>query len=358
MSIFAQTTSIQMQNIENLLSGITHPETGEDIVKSGIVERIDRQDDKITVWLLFKRKRDPFAASIKRQVENILRQNFSDTAISVFVKEGQTPQKAAQKTEQSKKINGIYKIIAVASGKGGVGKSTVTANLAVSLAGKGYRVGILDADIYGPSQPKMFGVEGYMPAAQKDGEIEMMIPAESAGVKIMSIGFFIKPTDALIWRGPMATSALGQLLRQTAWGELDFLLIDMPPGTGDIHLAIVQQLSLDGAVIVSTPQQVAVADVRRGIEMFRTKGIEVPVLGIIENMSWFTPEELPQNRYYIFGKGGARILAEEEKVDFLGDIPIIQSVMECGEKGTPASETVHQVREYYDAIVEKIVGKL
>ena len=347
-----------MQNIENLLAGILHPETGENIVKSGIVEQITFQDGRITVWLLFKRSRDPFSGSIKKQVENILRQNFKDASVSVFVKEGQTPSKPKPKTEPEKRIEGIGKIIAVASGKGGVGKSTVTANLASVLAEMGYRTGILDADIYGPSQPKMFGVENYIPAAKSDGETENMIPAESGGVKIMSIGFFIKPTDALIWRGPMATNALGQLLRQTAWGELDFLLIDMPPGTGDIHLAIVQQLSLDGAVIVSTPQQVAVADVRRGVEMFRAKGIEVPVLGIIENMSWFTPAELPENRYYIFGKGGAEDFARQENIDFLGDIPIIQSVMDCGENGTPAAGVDKEVQNYYRTIAEKIVGKL
>ena len=347
-----------MQNIENMLAGILHPETGENIVKSGIVEQITFQDGKITVWLMFKRSRDPFAGSIKKQVENLLRQNFKDASVSVFVKEGQTPQKPKQKPEPEKRIAGIGKIIAVASGKGGVGKSTVTANLASVLTEMGYRTGILDADIYGPSQPKMFGVENYIPAAKSENETDIMIPAESGGVKIMSIGFFIKPSDALIWRGPMATNALGQLLRQTAWGELDFLLIDMPPGTGDIHLAIVQQLSLDGAVIVSTPQQVAVADVRRGVEMFRAKGIEVPVLGIIENMSWFTPAELPENRYYIFGKGGAKDFARQENIDFLGDIPIIQSVMDCGENGTPAVGVDKDVQYYYRTIAEKIVGKL
>ena len=347
-----------MQNIENLLAGILHPETGENIVSSGIVERTSLDDGKITVWLQFKRSRDPFAGSIKKQVEGVLRQNFPQFSVSVFVKEGPTPAKPKPKQEQDKRIKGINRIIAVASGKGGVGKSTVTANLAAALVQKGYRVGILDADIYGPSQPKMFGVEGYMPDASVEDGQEMMIPASSCGVEIMSIGFFIKPSDALIWRGPMATNALGQLLRQTAWGELDFLLIDMPPGTGDIHLAIVQQLSLDGAVIVSTPQQVALADVRRGIEMFRTKGIEVPVLGIVENMSWFTPAELPENRYYIFGRSGARSLAESEKVDFLGEIPIIQSIMECGENGRPAFATEQQVKLRYCEIAEKIVGKL
>lgn len=349
-----------MKNIEKILENIRHPETGESIISLGIVDNISVKEDKITVTLKFKRNRDPFALSIKKQVEESIRQNIKNASVSVFIKEGAAAAKntsAQSNLSSDRKIHGVDKIIAIASGKGGVGKSTVTANLAVELSEMGYKVGILDADIYGPSQPKMFGMEGYVPEAIEGESEQMMIPAESHRIKIMSIGFFIKPQDALIWRGPMATSALSQLLRQSQWGLLDFLLIDMPPGTGDIHLAIVQQLSLDGAIIVSTPQQVAVADVRRGVEMFRTKGIEVPVLGIIENMSWFTPKELPQNRYYIFGKGGAEEFAKNENIDFLGDIPIIQSIMESGDEGIPAVEKDNQSGYYYKKIAEKIVDK-
>ena len=252
----------------------------------------------------------------------------------------------------------VKKVIAVVSGKGGVGKSTVTSTLAVAMNRKGYRVGVLDADIYGPSQHKMFGVEDYLPeAVQEDGN-DYIVPAQSMDIELMSIGFFIQPTDALMWRGAMATNALKQLLHQTMWGGLDFLLIDMPPGTGDIHLTIISEIKLDGAVIVSTPQQVAVADVVRGVEMFRHEQVAVPVLGVVENMAWFTPKELPDNRYYIFGKGGARGYAEQVGVPFLGEIPLIQSIMEGGECGTPTVQTDEQVEKYYREIAEKMIVNL
>ena len=249
-------------------------------------------------------------------------------------------------------------MLAVASGKGGVGKSTVTANLALTLRNMGYRVGILDADIYGPSQPKMFGVEGYLPDAERiDGE-DCILPADAMGIKLMSIGFFIKPSDALIWRDAMATNALRQMIHQTKWGGPDFLLVDLPPGTGGVHLAVISELKVTGAVIVSTPQQVAVADVRRGVEMFRADKIEIPVVGIIENMAWFTPKELPENRYYIFGRGGARTFAEQNDVPFLGDIPIVQSVMDGSEEGRPAAGTDPAVESLYRSIAEKVVENM
>ena len=252
----------------------------------------------------------------------------------------------------------VGKVIGIVSGKGGVGKSTVTANLALTLSNMGYRVGVLDADIYGPSQHKMFGVEDYLPdAVQEDGQ-DYIVPAVSMDIELMSIGFFIQPNDALMWRGAMATSALKQLLHQTMWGGLDFLLIDMPPGTGDIHLTMISEIKLDGAVIVSTPQQIAVADVVRGVEMFRHEQVNVPVLGIIENMAWFTPKELPDNKYYIFGKGGARAYAEEVGVPFLGDIPIVQSIMEGSESGQPSVGVDAEVERYYREIAQKIVASL
>ena len=253
---------------------------------------------------------------------------------------------------------GIGKVLAVASGKGGVGKSTVTANLAVALRNMGFRVGILDADIYGPSQPKMFGVEGYLPDAVQEEGADHIVPAEPMDIRLMSIGFFIKPTDALLWRGAMAVSALKQMIHQTKWGTLDFLLADLPPGTGDVHLSIIGELKIDSAVIVSTPQQVAVADVVRGVEMFRNENVNIPVAGIIENMAWFTPEELPENRYYLFGKGGARRFAEEHGVDFLGEIPIVQSIMEGSDEGRPAAGIDPRVEKWYCGIAEKIVEKV
>jgi ATP-binding protein involved in chromosome partitioning len=220
-------------------------------------------------------------------------------------------------------------------------------------------VGILDADIYGPSQTKMFGVEGYIPEAERDeAGNDFIIPAQSLGIKVMSIGFFIKPTDALMWRGGMAVNALHQLTHQTRWGKLDYLLIDLPPGTGDIHLSIINELKISGAVIVSTPQQVAVADVVRGVEMFRHPQVNVPVLGVVENMAWFTPEELPDNKYYLFGKGGAKQYAEGAGVDLLGQIPIIQSIMEGSDEGRPAGGFDPRVEQYYAEIAAKVVEKL
>jgi ATP-binding protein involved in chromosome partitioning len=222
----------------------------------------------------------------------------------------------------------------------------------------GYKVGVLDADIYGPSQAKMFGVEDYLPdAVQVDGR-DYIVPAEVGNIKIISIAMFIRPTDALLWRGTMANSALRQLIHQTQWGELDYLLIDLPPGTGDIHLSIISELTIDGAVIVSTPQQVAVADVIRGVEMFRNPNVNIPVLGVIENMSWFTPAELPNNRYYIFGNGGAARYAEVAGVELLAQIPIIQAIMEGSDNGTPASNTLPEVESYYRQAAEKVVEKL
>lgn len=350
--------SQQEDNIRRVLQGIIHPETGTDIVSGGIVEDISAKGNGVTVVLSFRKKRDPFANSIKRQIIGAIASAMPEYAGNIVVTERDNSTKDAPKKTAPSTTVGIKNTIAVASGKGGVGKSTVTANLAATLRDMGYRVGILDADIYGPSMPKMFGVEGYAPQAiERDGQ-EYIIPAEAGGIKIASIGFFISPDDALIWRGPMATNALRQLLHQTLWEDLDFLLIDLPPGTGDVHLSVVGEVKVDGALIVSTPQQVAVADVRRGINMFRAEGINVPILGIIENMAWFTPEELPENRYYIFGKGGARNMARTEGVDFLGDIPIVQSVMEGADSGMPAVSTNPEVKRYYLDIADKIVEKV
>lgn len=343
--------------VTGLLKSIVHPETGENIVDGGFVENVTATDEKITVSLLFKKARDPFAVKIKGQVQALLEGRFPQLkeSITIFIKEGAP---AKPKVEKRTTTGSIRNIVAIASGKGGVGKSTVTANLAVTLRDMGYRVGLLDADIYGPSQPKMFGCEGYLPDAVQEDGFDYIVPAEVAGIKLISIGFFIKPTDALIWRGTMACNALRQLIHQTQWGELDFLLIDLPPGTGDIHLSIISELKISGAVIVSTPQQVAVADVVRGVEMFRNENVNIPVLGIIENMAWFTPAELPNNKYYIFGRGGAERYAAVCGVDFLGHIPLIQSVMEGGDRGLPAVTSDSVVGEYYQHIAQKVVEKL
>ena len=344
------------QHIKRLLGQVVHPETGEDIITSGFVEHIGAADGKATVVLRFAKSRDPFAVKIKNQVESLLREAFPDAEVLVVVKEGGQPPRPEPKLKTA--TGAIAKIIAVASGKGGVGKSTVTANLAVALRNMGFRVGVLDADIYGPSQPRMFGVEGYLPDAVEEEGVDRIVPAVAGDIRLMSIGFFIKPTDALLWRGAMATNALKQLIHQTKWGTLDFLLLDLPPGTGDVHLSIINELKIDAAVIVSTPQQIAVADVLRGVEMFRNPNVQIPVAGIIENMAWFTPEELPDNRYYLFGRGGARRFAEEYGVDFLGEVPIVQSIMEGSEEGRPAAGIDPRVEKWYREIADKIVGKV
>jgi ATP-binding protein involved in chromosome partitioning len=260
---------------------------------------------------------------------------------------------------KGKSIPGIKNIIAVASGKGGVGKSTVTANLAVTLAKMGFSVGVLDADIYGPSMPIMFDVESEKPiSVNVDGKSKMK-PIESYEVKILSIGFFTSPSQAVIWRGPMASKALNQMIFDADWGELDFLLLDLPPGTGDIHLSIVQALPITGVVVVSTPQAVALADAKKGVSMFMSEAINVPVLGIIENMAYFTPEELPNNKYYIFGKEGAKNLAEDLAVPFLGEVPIVQSIREAGDYGRPAAlQSGSVIETVFEEITRKVVEEV
>ena len=323
------------EDIRRVLSGIVHPAEQKDIVALGLVGEIRTEEEKVRIVLDFPKARDPFLHSIRKAVEAGVAAAFPEYAgkISVMIREA-APKKASA-PEPATATGDIRQIIAVSSAKGGVGKSTVTANLAVALARQGYRVGVLDADIYGPSMPKMFGQEEYKPLAEVIDGKELILPAEAFGVKVMSIGFFITPHDALIWRGAMATNALRQLIHQTAWGALDFLLIDMPPGTGDVQLTIVHELKVTGAVIVSTPQAVALADVVRGIRMYAAEGIGVPVLGLVENMAWFTPAELPENKYYIFGKDGVEALAKEENLPLLGKIPLVQSVRESGDSGTP-----------------------
>jgi len=282
--------------------------------------------------------------------------------VNVIVPEEAKQAKAAQTQIRGEAIPGVKNIIAVASGKGGVGKSTVTANLAVALAEMGFKVGLVDADVYGPSMPIMFDVTTAKPKGVTIDGVNKMEPIESYGVKMLSIGFFSGADQAVVWRGPMATKALEQLIRESHWGELDFMLLDLPPGTGDIHLTMVQTLPITGAVIVSTPQKVALADARKGVGMFNMESIKVPVLGIVENMAYFTPEELPDNKYYIFGKEGARNLANELQVPFLGEIPLVQSVREAGDVGRPAvlqENTViaKKFKEMTTRVVEELVKR-
>lgn len=269
------------------------------------------------------------------------------------------PSEVQQNQIKGKIIPGIKNIIAIASGKGGVGKSTVSANLAVTLSKMGFKVGLLDADIYGPSVPTMFDTEGEKPISIEVDGRNLMKPIENYGVKMLSIGYFSGINQAVVWRGPMAAKALNQMIRDAHWGELDFLLIDLPPGTGDIHLSIIQEVPVTGAVIVSTPQHVALADVRKGIAMFQMESINIPVLGLIENMAYFTPEELPENKYYIFGNRGAQYLATDLGIPVLGEIPIIQSIREAGDIGRPAAlQEGTKIEEIYRTTAQNMIESL
>ena len=328
--------NISKQAIQEVLEGLTVPGEGQNLVASGALKNINLFGDEVVIDLVLK---NPSLQARKKVEVEILKsihaQVYNKAKISINIKV-ETPPKADAPIK-GEPIKGISSIIAISSGKGGVGKSTVTSNIAVTLAQMGFQVGLLDADIYGPSIPTMMDMEGERPMSiTVDGKSKMQ-PIENYGVKVLSIGFFTQPNQAVIWRGPMASKALNQMIFDAAWGELDFLLIDLPPGTGDIHLSIVQSLPISGAIVVSTPQNVALADAKKGIAMFQQDSIQVPVLGIVENMSYFTPQELPENKYYIFGKEGAKNLATDTKVPFLGEIPLVQSVREAGDVGRPAA---------------------
>ncbi|MFN4762336.1 P-loop NTPase [Gillisia sp. Q332] len=326
---------------------------GKNMVESGTVKNIMTFGDEVVVDLLLTTP----ALHIKKRAEVDVMKAIHDKVYAKAKVTVNIKVEAPEKPEiKGKNIPGIKNIIAVASGKGGVGKSTVTANLAVTLAKMGFKVGLLDADIYGPSMPMMFDVASEKPLSVNiDGKSKMK-PVENYGVKLLSIGFFTKPDQAVVWRGPMAAKALNQMIFDAAWGELDFMLIDLPPGTGDIHLSIMQSMPITGAVIVSTPQNVALADARKGVAMFQQESINVPVLGIIENMAFFTPEELPDNKYYIFGKDGAMNLAEDLKVPFLGQLPLVQSIREAGDFGRPAAlQTATPLEAAFEKITQNVV---
>lgn len=340
-----------------------YPGTGKDIIESGMLEDDIRISGfAVSFSLIFPKENDPFRRSLIRAAETAIK-TYVDANAEVTIREkfrgmGHTPspQSGTPPTLGGEPQKWKH-IIAVSSGKGGVGKSTVACNLAVSLAQMGYRVGLLDADIHGPSQPKMLHCEGYRPVATTIDGRDLIEPVEAYGVKMLSIGFFVNEDQAIVWRGGMASNAIKQLIEEANWGELDYFLIDLPPGTSDIHLTIVQQLHLTGAIIVTTPQPVALADARKGVDMFRNEKIGVPVLGIVENMAWFTPAELPNNRYYIFGKDGGKALAEEMQVPLLGQIPLVQSIREGGDNGTPiALQQGHPAANFYAEIAKKLVN--
>lgn len=322
--------------IINVLKKVTYPGKG-DIVSLGMVEKAEHSQDGIVIVLKTDRQKDPVASSLKHACVKALKEAFGDdTQISSIDIKAPEPQVQTKQLE-SDLVPGVKNIIAIASGKGGVGKSTVAVNTAVALARAGYSTGLLDADIFGPSAPKMFDTENERPGVRKDGEKEVVVPITKYGVKILSVGYFVSQTDAVVWRGPMASNFLKQMLGQGDWGELDFLIVDLPPGTSDIHLTMVQEVAVTGAIIVSTPQEVALADAVKGISMFRNEKINVPVLGLVENMAWFTPAELPDNKYYIFGREGCKKLAEEMNIPLLGQIPVIESICESGDSGLPVA---------------------
>ena len=322
------------------LQEVEHPAKGDkNIVELGMVEKIEATEGKVTVTLSFPKHRDPLAEYLIGSAKaSIIRNAPAGTQVEVktIIKEA-APKKKPGLDLGFEEVEGIKHIIGIASGKGGVGKSTVAVNLAIALARLGYKVGLADADVYGPSVPKMTATEGQMPDALQEGEKEVIVPLEKYGVKWMSIGYFAKPEQALIWRGPMACNALKQMILQVRWGELDFLLIDMPPGTGDIHISLVHDIPMEGAVIVSTPQDVALADVEKGVNMFRNESVNKPILGLVENMAWFTPAEHPDEKYYLFGKEGGLRMAEKYQIPLLGQIPIVQSIREGGDAGEPAA---------------------
>jgi len=352
--------NLEKKEILKALEKITVPGEGLNMVESGAVKNIQVFGDEVVVDITIN---NPSLQARKKTEVEILKIIHADVyekaKITVNVKVEAVAAKPKTNEIKGKPIPGIKNIIAVASGKGGVGKSTVTSNLAVTLAKMGFKVGLLDADIYGPSAPIMFDVAQEKPLAVNIGGKSKMKPIENYGVKILSIGFFTQPSQAVIWRGPMAAKALNQMIFDAHWGTLDFLLLDLPPGTGDIHLSIMQSLPITGAVVVSTPQEVALADARKGVAMFQQEAINVPVLGVVENMAYFTPEELPENKYYIFGKEGAKHLAEDLKIPFLGEVPLVQSIREAGDVGRPAAlQAATQVEIAFEEITKNVVSEV
>ncbi len=341
---------------------VQHPAKGDrNVVDLGMVEKVESEGNKVTVTLGFSKHRDPLAEYLIGSAKAAVIRNApegTEVEVKTIIKDEAAPKKKPGLDLGFEELSGVRHIVGIASGKGGVGKSTVAVNLAVALARQGYKVGLADADVYGPSVPKMTGTEELMPDAFQEGDKEVIMPIEKYGVKWMSIGYFAKPEQALIWRGPMACNALKQMILQVRWGELDFLLIDMPPGTGDIHISLVHDIPMEGALIVSTPQAVALADVEKGVNMFRNESVNKPIFGLVENMAWFTPEELPDNRYYIFGQGGGLKMAEKYGMPLLGQIPIVQSIREGGDSGAPAALTDRPDGQAFLQLAEMLVSAI
>ena len=353
--------SFTKQDIYKALETITEPGEGKSLIENKNISNLVVFGSEVIVDVSISNPALQAKKKIELEIKKVIHSHVDEKIdVKVNVKSVAPPKKEEDSNLiKGKKIPNIQNIIAVASGKGGVGKSTITANTAISLAKMGFKVGVLDADIYGPSMHLMFDVEKERPiSVNVDGRSKMK-PIENYGVKLLSLGFFTNPNQAVIWRGPMASKALNQLIFDADWGELDFLLIDLPPGTGDVHLSIVQALPINGAVIVSTPQNIALADAKKGVAMFQQESIQVPVLGIVENMAYFTPEELPDNKYYIFGKDGAKHLAEDIDTKFLGEIPLVQSIRESGDVGHPvALQENTSLEKAFTDITKEMVSEL
>ena len=352
--------SFKKQDIYKALETITAPGEGKSLIENKNISNVVTFGNEVIIDVTINNPTLQAKKKIESEITKVIKATFDE---AIDLKINVTVEKPVQK-ENSNQIRGkeiptIKNSIAIASGKGGVGKSTVTANMAISLAKMGFSVGVLDADIYGPSQHIMFDVEKARPLSVNVNGRSKMKPVENYGVKLLSLGFFTNPNQAVIWRGPMASKALNQLIFDADWGELDFLLIDLPPGTGDIHLSIVQSLAINGALIVSTPQNIALADAKKGVAMFQQESINVPVLGIVENMSYFTPEELPNNKYYIFGQDGAKNLAEDIQTKFLGEVPLVQSIREAADVGRPVALQEGTILEKsFNDIAKEMVSEL
>jgi ATP-binding protein involved in chromosome partitioning len=340
------------------LKKVIHPEKGKDIVTLGMVAQIESSEEGILLTLEPEKSNDPFLSSIKSSVTRVIKEVLGPDAVILDIRV--KPRVIAEVNHEkiSDVLPGVKNIVAVSSGKGGVGKTTISVNLAIALARKGYKTGLLDADVFGPSVPIMFDSRDYKPDVRRENGVDHIMPLEKYGVKVLSIGFFVDPSNAVVWRGPMASNFLKQLITQGDWGSLDYLLVDLPPGTSDIHLTLVQEVPVTGAIVVSTPQEVAIADAIKGIAMFRSEKINVPVLGLVENMSWFTPAELPDNRYYIFGREGCKALAQKLNVPLLGQIPLVQSICEGSDSGKPVALEDSVSGKAFISLAGVLVGKV
>ncbi len=346
------------EQVMEALTRVIYPGSDNNIVSLKMVDEVVVDGNEIRIVLKTQKQKDPVMTSLKHACVQAIKDNMGPDAVVSSVEVIYPEPRAESKIKETGSMPGVKNIIAIASGKGGVGKSTIAVNLAVSLAGLGYSTGLLDADIFGPSAPKMFNEENFRPEIRNEDGTEMIVPLEKYGVKVLSVGFFVDPSDAIVWRGPMASNFLKQLMFQGDWGELDYLVIDMPPGTSDIHLTLVQEVAVTGAVIVSTPQEVALADAVKGISMFTTEKINVPVLGLVENMSWFSPAELPGNKYYIFGKEGCSNLARKMNIPLLGQIPVVQGICESGDSGVPVALGESDTAVAFESMAKTLVQKV